>query len=216
MVLFANAVKRLRGAICKYAKGTATRVVASASVHSSLGVQARTIRADPGEGQCITIRRAGWFETTASTEMDTAHRFANFCDSRFIEFNKAQEYDDVDIVAKSSNGATVQEFQITRVWDGPFWKQLNTTGAVDRKLTKDELVTLIHQAIERKGEAKYSINRRKQLILLIDTNPDAIRVQLAPFLRSALKSQLDKVSFKQVWLVGPDQDNTFQLTSAQN
>jgi len=216
VALFANVVKRLRGAIRKYAKGGVTSVFASASVHTSLGFQARTIRADPGGGQRITIRRAGWLETAASTEMDTAQRFANFCDNGFTEFSKAQENDDVDIVAKYSNGAVVQEFQITRLWDGQFWKQLNTKGAVDIELTQNEVVTLIHQAIERKGDAKYAVNRRKQLILLIDTNPDAIRVQLAPLLRSALNSQLDRASFKQVWLVGPDQEGTIQLTSAQH
>lgn len=193
-------------------KSDAQSVIASASINSHLGFQARVIRAEPGEGQRITIRRAGWFETTASTELDTARRFVFFSASPLTEFTKAPENDDVDIVAKSADGVTVQELQVTRLWDGPFWKKLKETNAVDIDLTRDQLFKLIQDAVERKGERKYTLQRRKQLILLIDTNPDGVRPELAPAIRSGLTSQLERASLKQVWLVGPDKENTFEIT----
>jgi hypothetical protein len=43
-----------------------------------------------------------------------------------------------------------EEFQITRLWDGKFWKQLKATDASDRQLSKEELYRLILDAVERK------------------------------------------------------------------
>lgn len=96
------------------------KVTLLASVQSSAGVQARGIRAEPGEGQRITIRRQGWSETTVSTEMDTARRYAVSAGAPFTRFTKAPEDDDVDVIAKSSDDTIVQEFQVTRPWGRDF------------------------------------------------------------------------------------------------
>jgi hypothetical protein len=188
-----------------------TSVVATPRNRVTTGLQASLLRASAGGGQDISVRRTNWNDTGPSSEIETAKRFSKFVGNGLTHFEKAPEDDDVDIKGKSADGAMSEEFQITRLWDGKFWKQLKATDASDRQLSKEELYRLILDAVERK-EKKYASERRKMLILLIDASPEGVLPSLIPSILSDLKAALNRIGFKQVWLVGSDKEKTFPLS----
>lgn len=190
-------------------------VVAAETVHLETGFQASVFAPTPDGGQKIGARRTDWFETKTSTEMDTAKRFSLFTDNGLTDFQKANEDDDVDIQGRSPDGSVCEDFQVTRLWDGEFWKPLNTTGASDRELTREEIRELILRAVERKGTKKYAHGRRRMLTLLIDTNPVPVLAQLVSGIQADLKVRLDEIGFKQVWLVGSETGQTFEISSSR-
>jgi hypothetical protein len=181
------------------------------SKSSRVGLQAAVIRATAGEDQGIAVRRIGWFETTSYTELDTAQRFCRLSYNALTNLEKVSQYNDVDILAKSADGSRSEEFQVTRLWDGTFWQQLNTTGAYDGQLSRDDLRNLARDAVRRK-QCRYTYERRRKLILLIDTNPVAVLPHFNS-IKADLKTKLDRIGFKQVWLVGPEQ--TFEMSSSR-
>jgi hypothetical protein len=50
------------------------------------------------------------------------------------------------------------------------------------------------------------------LILLIDASPEGVLPSLIPSILSDLKAALNRIGFKQVWLVGSDKEKTFPLS----
>jgi hypothetical protein len=206
-------LKELWSRLMNVAQRKTTSVVATTRNRVTTGFQASLLRATAGGGQDFSARRTNWNDTGPSTEIETAKRFSEFVGNGLTHFEKAPEYDDVDIKGKSADGAMSEEFQITRLWDGKFWRQLNATGATDMQLSREELSNLILDAVERKGK-KYASGRRKMLILLIDATPEGVLPSLIPSIRSDLKVALNGIGFKQVWLVGSDKEKTTQLSSS--
>jgi endonuclease/exonuclease/phosphatase family metal-dependent hydrolase len=74
-------------------------------------------------------------------------------------------------------------------------------------------ITAMHgQSVIRTGRIRYTYERRRKLILLIDTNPVAMLPHFHS-IKADLKMELDRIGFKQVWLVGPEQ--TFEMSSSR-
>jgi len=66
------------------------------------------------------------------------------------------------------------------------------------------------QSLKRKGE-KYSRNQQKKIFLLIDLNPGGINRDSIERIKELLQPELQKVSFKQIWLVGSTNEQLLRL-----
>lgn len=188
-----------------------TTVLLDAEANFHGGFQAGVFGPGPEGGQKFGARRQDWNQSKDFSEIDTATRFNRFVGLGLVDFEKTKLDDDADVTARSSDGSTREEFQVTVLWHGPFWQQLNTTGATrDGYFSGDQMRQLILDAVERKT-AKYTTSRRQALHLLIDTNPVPVLGGVAASAREALQERLSQAGFKSVWLVGSELQHTHQL-----
>lgn len=164
--------------------------------------------------QKIGGRRTNWSEnktTKEVDEIDVARRFSSLTVNGLTKFEKHSQNSDVDVCGMSDNKQIVENFQITRLWDEQFWKELNA-GAVDKELSLEKIAELILLAVKRKGENKYTHSRRKIIILLIDTNPVAVIPELIDKIKNCLGTRVSYFGFKSVWLVGTNKEHIFKLS----
>lgn len=82
------------------------------------------------------------------------------------------------------------------------WKDLNSTGAVDRSSTDQEAIDRLRQRLAGKGTKKYPNKVRKSLALLIDANPIENASQFFADIGGSLKPDARAVGYKAVWIVG--------------
>jgi hypothetical protein len=206
MIAPMRCLKGLWTRLTKATRHRTTSVDASWTTPLTSSLQASAVRTTTGGGEDISVRRVNWPDRGTSTEIDTAKRFSRLVGNGLSRFIKMPENDDVDIKGESAGGAIFEECQVTRLWDGKFWTELNSRrGATDRELTTDELCKLVLDAARRKATL-YSPARRKMLVLLIDAAPEGVLPHIIPRIRSSLKADLDRIDFKQVWLVGPGEE----------
>lgn len=165
-------------------------------------------------GQKIGGRRTNWFKnknTQKADEIDVARRFSLLTENRLTKFeNEYEENSDIDVYGRSNNGQIVENFQITSLWNNEFWKELSDNKATDQELNSKEIANLILVVMKKKGE-KYTLSRRKTIILLIDTNPASVIPELVDGIKNCLGTQVSDFGFKGVWLVGTDKEHTFKL-----
>jgi hypothetical protein len=176
--------------------------LSSVKQSSRVSLQTVVLRGTPEETQDIVVRRVGWPDEKVRTEVEAVRRFCHGHRCKLVNVHSSlSQHDDADVAATSADGLISEQFQVTRLWDSRFWQKLNTSGAVDTKVTSDQLVGFVREALQRKE--KYPRPRRKQLILLLDTEPYQIQPHSA--LRGPeLRAELLECEFKQIWIVGPN------------
>jgi hypothetical protein len=203
-------LKRLWQAVTKRFSSVSTSLPLGTSIPSTVSFQASVIRVTATGGQQISARRISWVDIGTPTEIDTAKRFSQFVGNGLSSFEKVEQRSDIDVIGRSPDGAIVEKFQVTRLWDSNFWRSLKDGGAADIELSAEDLSKLVLDALERK-RGKYSLQQRMALILLIDTTPEGILPSLIPGILSYLADKSTTSAFKEVWLVGRDQDKTYKM-----
>ncbi len=186
----------------------------SDTVRMSEGVQIGVYGPGENGGQRVGGRRNNWHENRNEDEINVAQRFSIISQNGLVKFQKQQQNSDVDVLGFSDDHRVVEKFQITRLYDKQFWTELHE-GATDRELTLKDLCEMVLEAIKRKEE-KYSLQQRKDIVLLIDTNPAGIVSTLVPLIINNLGTRVENAGFRDIWLVGVTNDQLFQLTVANS
>jgi hypothetical protein len=165
------------------------------------------------DGQTVQARRAGFAETTLAHEFSMVQTFAALFRPELVKIDKLRidskvvENTPIDIVAESEDGSIRESFQVTRLYDSPLWQQVKVNERADLVIKFEELVSFLSRVLADKN---YDANERKRIILLIDTWPGVLP-DLAKKVSEAVESQLEQASFKEVWLLNKDRDQSFRI-----
>jgi hypothetical protein len=186
------------------------RASAGDEVRMSDGVQVAGSGPTAGGTLKIGARREGWERNQDVSEVDAAKRFSSLTGRDWVLFEKQLQGSDIDVVARSEDGKRAEQFQITVLYDQNFWEDVNTKKAADVDLTREDVVSLIQKAVDKKKN-RYPLAQRQRAILLIDLVPGGMLRQFAAHARQVLRSLLQDAAFRETWLVGSTADQLFQL-----
>ena len=160
--------------------------------------------------QKIGARRNDWRSNQDIDEIVVVKRFCLAIDNRLDKFEKILPETDIDVRAISFDGSFMEEFQVTSFHGNNFWKSLSDAGVSGITLSQSDLNNLVLDRLRKKGSL-YSPERKKQIILLIDTSPVSILPEFVGGIRESLAQELNRVGFKKVALVGFNTDYVYEL-----
>jgi len=113
----------------------------------------------------------------------------------------------VDVVAFNKNRSKLNNFQITKLLPGEFYKPLNIHGRTMQEVDK---LTLIKDAINRKRN--FDPNVKLQTTLLIDASPFVLnRESFSDQELQNLCNLTRESGYKEIWIVGLLDGSIFQL-----
>ena len=168
-------------------------------IRSSL--QATKIPGPQSNAKQLVVRRVNWHDKKELTELQAAENFCRLTNRQLWTLETREQNDPVDITARSPEGSS-EDLQIVRLLGKDDWRDLNTSGAVDRCHSDQEAVELFSKPLEIKGFQKYPAAVRKNLTLLIDANPIAGMSEFLSGIENAIAPLAVQAGYKEVWAVG--------------
>jgi hypothetical protein len=151
----------------------------------------------------VKIIRGGTKSSKIEDEMSVAKMFCHQHRPELSIFKNDIENSPYDIIGESKNKTIFEYFQITKLENQNFWKELSEKNIVDTILPNIE--ELVKNAIERK--MKYSQEERNRIILLIDASPGVMKE-----IASQIKTKIANSKFKEIWLVGKTAELTHRIS----
>jgi len=109
----------------------------------------------------------------------------------------------VDVIAENSSGL-IENFQVTKLYDEQFWRDLSKEKTADRVLP--EIESLVGDAIKRK--VNFDKGSKTNIILAIDAWPGVMR-ELAE--KMASLPVVRSSNFKEIWIAGSIPEMTFKI-----
>jgi hypothetical protein len=150
---------------------------------------------DEEYNQKISARFSGERPNKLSNEILVSKRFAEAEHRPFTDFQNDEEYSSTDVIATNPDGSEVELYQVTKLYDETFWKDLYSTGAAEYKIPSIE--QLIKNVLIRKNFDK---KQSSKTILLIDAWPD-VHPSMTDNIEESLHDYFDESNFKEIWLV---------------
>ncbi len=173
----------------------------------SEGFKAASLGVGEAVGQQKTQARIGGESLTKEgEELARTKIFAFYFRKELTKFYNDKQDSPIDVIAESENGAVKESFQVTKLYNEEFWKELNTKNAAN--LITDRVIVLIKDAIDRKKNL--DSKQREKIILLIDTWP-GILPEFAERGKEILEKLLNDANFKEVWLIGSLKEQMFKI-----
>lgn len=124
----------------------------------------------------------------------------SFCHSFYPElsiFVKDIQSSSIDIIGKTEDGKEIYSFQITKIDNGEYWKDVYQKGNLSRVMP--EISKDVSNSILKK--MKYALEDRNRIILLVDIRPGVV-LDVARVIKTQIAGILNEADFKEVWLVG--------------
>lgn len=153
--------------------------------------------------QDIKARVGGVVESKENREISVIKLLCHNFKPKLTQFANDIQNSPVDVIAKTKHGE-VENFQVTRLQDSSFWKELNKEKEVER--ITSEISPLIELAVTRK--VNFDSNSKGEIILVIDAWPGVTE----DFANEAKSLRIVKsAGFKEIWLAGSVKELTFKI-----
>lgn len=158
----------------------------------------------------IAARQSTYAIGKDADEVEVAEKFCTLARNGLTRFLKPRQASEIDVVGVSEDKTRRENFQVTVLFDGNFWKSLNARGAGDVQLDGPEVIELVRRAVMRKKE-KYPLAIRQTTVLLVDTAPAGLVNGFVHDVRWVLATLLREAEFKEIWLVGSTVEQVFRI-----
>lgn len=167
------------------------------------GFSASSLGQMPNGEQKISVRISGAQISKENGEIAVVKTLCHYFRSHLKTFVNDKQDSPIDVIAKDESG-NQEYFQVTKLYDESFWRELSNQKRVDRIIP--EITSLIKNAIERKKN--FDTKSKESIILLIDAWPGAIE----DFAKEVANLPiLSLAKFKEVWIVGSVPETTFKI-----
>lgn len=156
-------------------------------------------------GLSVHVEKVGKGPDKEGEEISVAKLFCHHFYPLFDKFKNDKQDSPYDVIAESKEGKW-EYFQVTKLENQNFWKELNTNKKIDTILLHIE--DLVSEAIERKS--KYDSTEKQKIILLIDVNPGILK-SVGAEIKTKLADMLLESGFKEIWLTGATPELTYRF-----
>lgn len=173
------------------------------AVNLGEGFNATRLNITSSGEQQVKAQIVGGRVSKENREIEVVKLLCHYFKPHFEKFSNDIQDSPVDVITEDSSGS-VEHFQVTKLYDESFWRELSKERAVDKVLP--EVTSLVQAAVARKNA--FDTNSKTKTILVIDAWPGVMQefaeqVVDLPVLTSA--------GFKEIWIAGSIPEMTFRL-----
>lgn len=177
-----------------------------ASANERLGIKDSFRRGSVGEST-VEASKFGATVPKEDEEIKTSHIFLQKVYPSYEKVWLNEQDSLVDTIAL--NGKDKILMQVTKLFTGSFWKELNAGGEVMiEDLDSGKIDKLANEAIARKE--KFDPRQKEKIILLIDSWPGITKTHI-PYVQQNSRDVIMQSGYKEVWIVGPVVELTYKL-----
>jgi hypothetical protein len=164
-----------------------------------------TLHKDNDKSTRVHVEISGEKFVKEEEEISLTKLFCHNFYPTYTVFKNDVENSAIDVIAVDENKNELF-FQVTKMNNSEYWKELNTSQIVDLKHSNIE--KLVEEALTRKSG--YDAEIKKKIILLIDAKPGLFKED-AELIKNQLQERIKKSGFKGVWIVGVNSDLTHSI-----